>query len=78
MNGRTEITLVKSVALRGENPLCRNKWKTRPPRLKGTLRDLLFRRFTGAQPTVTDTAHYTGRLYGVECELLSTYDLQGK
>lgn len=36
-----------------------------------------------AQPTVTDTAHYTDRLYGVrlkslECELLSTYDLQGK
>lgn len=38
------------MALRGENPLCQNKWKTRPPRLKGTLRDLLFRRFTGLSP----------------------------
>lgn len=50
MNGRTEITLVKSMALQGENPLCQNKWKTRSPQLKGTLRDLQLRCFTGLSP----------------------------
>lgn len=29
MNGKTEITLLKSTALRGKTLLCPNKWKTR-------------------------------------------------
>lgn len=66
MNGKTEITLLKSTALWGQTLLCPNKWKTSATVAEwDTTRSRVSQsRGRGAEPGETDTAHRSRRLCG--------------
>lgn len=82
MNGRTEITLLKSTALRGQTLLCPNKWKTRAALAEWeAARSRVSPEWRGAQPGATDAAHRASRLRGEQlkgCETLSVCDLPAR